>query len=360
MSTNSKITLLSCLLLASLFFSSCEKDLGESPFTLPNVQHRTLIIGNEGSFGTNTASVSSIDLDEYTVSNKVFENINGNALGDVLQSVAFINGHYYFVVNNSHKIIITDSNFTQTGEITNVISPRFIKQVASNRAYVTSIYESKIYVIDLASNTKISDIKMDYDWTEQLIVRGDATGDYAYVCEKDTAVNYITKIQVATNLIVDRIPVAGYSPSQISISSDGHIWVLGGNYFDRQGTLTELDPATNTIVQSFRFSKKYTTGQLAIGPNDAKYVTVVDYNTNEHGVYKFDKGATVFPNQFFINSSANAYYYGITVDPRTADVYISDTKGFTQSGVVSRYSSQGVLLNSWTCGLGPSSFYFAD
>jgi hypothetical protein len=349
-----------CLLIVGVTFCACEKDLGESPFEIPRPGSRKLIVGNEGSFGTNTASISVIDLEDYSVANDAYQNSNGEQVGDVLQSISKIKNHYYFVVNNSHKIIITDTNFKKTGEIGGLLSPRYITQVSDSKAYVSSIYQSKIYVINVNSNTQIAEIKMDHPWTEQLVQYSDALGDFVYVCEKDTAVNYITKIDVATDAIVGRINLAAFSPSQIALSSDNKIWVLGGNYFNKQGSLTEINPTTRAIERSYFFPPQFTTGQLSMGPNDEKYVTVVDYNTNEHGVYKFEKNAATLPTSLFLKAVTNVNYYGVTVDPKTADVYVSDTKGFTQSGSVNQYSNSGILLKSFTVGIGPSSFYFAD
>jgi len=349
-----------CLIVTSMTFCACEKDLGDSPFELPISGHRKLIVGNEGSFGTNTASVSVIDLDDNSVYNNVYQNKNGEPLGDVLQSISKIKNQYYFVVNNSHKIIVTDTSFKKIAEFTDLLSPRYIAQVSESRAYVSSIYQSKIYVVDLNTHSKVAEIKMQHPWTEQLFFHSDSVGDFVYVCEKDTAVNYITKIDVSTSAVVDKINIAGYSPSQVSQSSTGKLWVLGGNYFNKRGTLTEINPSTLAIERSFSFPSRYTTGQLKIGSNDDMYVTVVDYNTNEHGVYKFEKNATSLPSRLFLKGESNANYYGVDVDPTTADVYVSDTKGFTQAGSVNQYSNNGELLKSYTVGIGPSSFYFAD
>ena len=101
-------------------------------------------------------------------------------------------------------------------------------------------------------------------------------------------------------------------------------------------------------------------GQMTVGPANEKYVTVVDYNTSTYGVYKFNNNTTTLPPSFFVSTPVGANFYGITVDPTNGDVYISDSKGFTQAGDVNRYSSTGALLNSWTTAIGPSSFYFVQ
>ena len=359
-----KRSLLILALVCVIFFTACEKDRtnpSPNPAPAPSSPSRTLIVGNEGSFGTNTASISTINLSTNTVSNNVYKTRNSQDVGDVLQSFTRINDYYYFLVNNSNKILVTDTNFNKKSVISGIQSPRFIKAVSATRAYVTSLFNDKIYIVDLLSNTKISEIKMDYNWTEQMALAGDATGNYIYVCENDTAVNYITKIQVSTNQVVDKITIAGSSPSQIALASDGNLWVLAGNnYYGKVSTLTEVDPRTNSVEQSFTFPASYTTGQMAIGPNNEKYVAVVDYATSTYGVYKFDNTTITFPSKFFINKPSGANFYGLTVDPSNGDVYVSDSKGFTQAGAINKYSSTGALLDSWTTAIGPSSFYFVQ
>lgn len=343
-----------------LFFS-CEKERNtyvENP-PAPASNSRYLMVGHEGAFGTNTASLSLIDLENNTVTNNVYQSKNLQALGDVLQSMTRIADFYYFVVNNSNKILITDTAFNKKAEIKNLTSPRYITAVSPTKAYVSSLFTNRLYIIDLVSNTKISEIQMRTNWTEQMVLINDGGGDAVYICENDTAINYITKIDVNTNQLVDSIPIAGYAPSQITRSSDGHLWVLAGNnFYGKQSTLTEVDPATKKIIRSFTFDKRFTTGQMALGPNDEKYVVVVDYATNEYGVYKFNKGAATMPATYFTTTPSGANFYGIAVNPTNGEVFISDSKGFSQAGAVYRYTPSGVLLNNWTTAIGPSSFHF--
>jgi len=356
--------LITAVLFLLLFFSSCEKDLGESPSLNPinpSGDSRLLLVGNEGSFGTNTASLSVINLSTDAVTNNVYRASNSQDVGDVLQSITRINDLYYMVVNNSNKILVTDTNFKKIAIISGLTSPRYITAVSETRAYVSSLFNDKIYIIDLIAHAKISEIQMDYNWTEEMLLVRDATGNNLYVCENDTAVNYITKLDVVTNQIVDRIPIAGYSPSKIVEASNGNLWILSGNnFYNKVSTLTELNPITNQIVSSFSFPSNYTTQQLAIGPSNEKYVTVVDYTTNAYGVFKFSASATSFPASFFIHQTSTENFYGISVDPLNGDLYVSDSKGFTQAGAVNKYSSSGVLSKSWTAAIGPSSFYFVD
>ena len=88
-----------------------------------------ILIANQGNFGWGEGTLSTYNPNTKTVQNNVFKTINNQSLGNVFQSINKINGLYYFVINNSRKIIITDSTYSLIGEINELISPRYIYPV---------------------------------------------------------------------------------------------------------------------------------------------------------------------------------------------------------------------------------------
>jgi hypothetical protein len=46
----------------------------------------------------------------------------------------------------------------------------------------------------------------------------------------------------------------------------------------------------------------------------------------------------------------------LTICPRTGDVYIADAIDYVQQGMVYRYSSDGVLIDSFYVGIIPGAF----
>ena len=49
-------------------------------------------------------------------------------------------------------------------------------------------------------------------------------------------------------------------------------------------------------------------------------------------------------------------YYGLTICPRTGDVYIADAIDYVQQGMVYRYSKDRELLDSFYVGIIPGAF----
>lgn len=346
-----------------VIFASCKKDKPVIVYQ-PNptaIKARTLLVGCEGGFGTNTASLTQINLKDGSSFNNVYQTVNGSQMGDVLQSITRVGESFYFVINNSNKIVVTDTNFIKKGEIVNVDQPRFLLSVGNNKAYVSSIYNYKIYIVDLQSNTKIGEIGVDSSWTEEMLLHSDATGDYVFVCNNDTAINYVTKINTLNDQIVGRITIGGYAPSRLVKDQSNNLWVLAGNnYYGKIATLSRIDLSTNMLTKTLTFSANVSADRLAINSKNDLFVLTTDYIGSKNGVYKINSNATVIPGSFFYKAQAGTFLYGLAVDPSTNDIFISDPKGFTQAGSVSRFNEEGLLLNSWITGIAPSCFYFVD
>lgn len=116
------------LALIVLSVTSCEKDTT----TIHGKFAKGVFIVNEGNFTNGNASVSFFDRDSLTVTNDIFDKINGRPLGDVAQSMNEFNEKYYIVVNNSSKVeIVNSSDFVSTGVINGFALPRYFLGINS-------------------------------------------------------------------------------------------------------------------------------------------------------------------------------------------------------------------------------------
>lgn len=83
--------------------------------------------------------------------NEVFARANGMKLGDVAQSMTIHDGTAYIVVNNSGIVFgIDPETFRIERVIRGIGSPRYIC-FNDSVAYVTSLYEPRIAVVDVAT-----------------------------------------------------------------------------------------------------------------------------------------------------------------------------------------------------------------
>jgi hypothetical protein len=85
------------------------------------------------------------------------------------------------------------------------------------------------------------------------------------------------------------------------------------------------------------------------------------YFINRH-IYKVAVTAEQFPREPFIQSKYEGQYsggyYGLTVDEKTSEVYVADAIDYVQRGVIYRYSSRGIAIDSFKVGIIPGAFCF--
>ena len=72
-------------------------------------------------------------------------------------------------------------------------------------------------------------------------------------------------------------------------------------------------------------------------------------------VWEMDVTANHIPSTPFLPYD-NTLYYGLTICPRTGDVYIADAIDYVQPGMVYRYSKDRELLDSFYVGVIPGAF----
>lgn len=207
---------LSFLLLAYFFACKQPKVQPESP----TIKNPNVIVLNEGGFTYNNSDISIINTDSNTTSNNVFYNKNKKKLGDVLQSVTLINQQYFWVLNNSNKIVITDSAFNETNTLTGLISPRYIYNTQKNKIYVSDLYANKIAIVILNPLHIHSYIKCA-GWTENFTM-DPFDKNYVWVSNKQKSKIY--KIDCDNDLITDSIST-NTSPNEVICDKNKNLWV---------------------------------------------------------------------------------------------------------------------------------------
>ena len=323
-------------------------------------QSTSVYITNEGNFQAGNGSLSIYDKTTNVVTNNVFSSLNGGALlGDVVQSIEFFDGKGYICVNNSSKIQVIDENGLYITDIS-VVSPRYLKQVDANKAYVTDWGINGVQVIDLVSNTVSSTINCG-SGPEGLVV----SNGFAYVCNSGgwgldstvTVINTVTDAVETTLLIGDK-------PNSSVVDKDGNVWVLtsGHTEYDANwnviaetsGKLVKINTSTNMLDLSFTFPVGNHPEDLVINSlGDKLYYSDGSW---QKSVYEFDIFDLSLPNNPFISRS----FYGLGYDPISNEIYGSDAVDYVQQGWIYRYATTGMVVDSFLVGIIPGNFAFNE
>ena len=346
--------LLRFIALATLLLTSCMKwEYGnEESFEAAS---SGLFITNEGNFQYGNASLSFYDPATRTIENEVFYRANGMKLGDVAQSMIVHNGVGWVVVNNSHVVFAIDLNtFREVGRITNLTSPRYMHFVSDEKAYITQIWDNRITVVNprtyhITGYIDCPAMTMETGSTEQMV----QWGDYVYVnCWSYQ--NRILKIDTRTDTVVDELEV-GIQPTSLVLDRNGKIWTItdggyeGSPYGYEAPSLYRIDAETFRVEREFPFALGDDPSEVQInGTGDRIYWLNDD-------VWEMDVEAERLPVRPFLEQR-ETIYYGLTVDPRSGEVYVADAIDYQQQGMIYRYSPAGELLDEFYVGVIPGAF----
>ena len=346
--------LLRFIALATLLLTSCMKwEYGnEESF---EASPSGLFITNEGNFQYGNASLSFYDPAARKVENEVFYRANGMKLGDVAQSMTVHNGVGWIVVNNSHVVFAIDLNtFREVGRITNLTSPRYMHFVSDDKAYISNIWDNRITVVNprtyqITGYIDCPEMTMETGSTEQMV----QWGDYVYVnCWSYQ--NRILKIDTRTDTVVDELEV-GIQPTSLVLDRNGKIWTItDGGYEDspygyEAPSLYRIDAETFRIEREFPFALGDDPSEVQInGAGDRIYWLNDD-------VWEMDVEAERLPVRPFLEQR-ETIYYGLTIDPRSGEVYVADAIDYQQQGMIYRYSPAGELLDEFYVGVIPGAF----
>ena len=350
-----KILFSAVLFHAAILFTGCmEWDYGEInedfDFTGPG-----LFITNEGNFQYGNATLSYYDPTTNQVENEVFFRANGMKLGDVAQSMTIYDNKGWIVVNNSHVIFAIDVNtFKEVGRIENLTSPRYIHFINDEKAYVTQIWDNRIFIVnpkryEIIGQITVPDMAMGTASTEQMV----QYGKYVY-CNCWSYQNRIIKIDTETDGVVGQLTV-GIQPTSLALDKYGKLWTLtdggyeGSPYGYEAPAMYRIDAETFKVERRYDFKFGSAPSELQLnGDGDTLYWINDD-------IWRMKVTATDLPVIPFVKYR-DTKYYGLTVDPDSGEVYVADAIDYQQQGMIYRYSPDGDLINEFYVGITPGAF----
>lgn len=335
--------------------SSCKKDVPpkrtSSTGSISTV--KKLIICNEGNFGSGNSTISLYDPSGGSTVYDAYAPANANQyIGDVVQSGKLFSEKYFWVVNNSGKVVVTDKNFIKVSSISGFISPRYMEFVSNSKAYVSNLQLNSstpnyIQVLDLNSNTIIKNIRLD-GWTEEMV----QSYGKVYVCNQRK--NYVYVINSSNDAIIDSIYLNATSACIVKDQNE-KLWVScnpdAANNIPAR--LVRINPVADTVEADISLqTTSNSISRLKInGTGNTLYYMMTD-------VFKFSITSTAPPSPFIMQGSRA--FYGLCVDPSDETIYVTDAIDFNQDGSVLRYKSDGTYVNTFKAGVSPGFMWIEE
>lgn len=357
-----RITILLCSLLLVLAACGPKDPIPQNDVTIG----KGVFVINEGNFTYANSSLTFYDPVMDTVANNLFYRVNGSPIGDVGQSLCLLDGKLYIVVNNSNYIYKVDANTivcdtTQPYMVTGFVSPRYMLPVAADKAYVSDLVSTQLWIVNPQDMTCTGSIEMGKS-TETMVQVGQevyvTNWSRYYVAGMEN--NSVQVVDVNNNVKVAEIEV-GMEPNGMVVDKNGMVWVLcEGDSYDYvnevPSTLWRINPTTKEASMIVSYELKAL--NLAIDPTGSYLYCIYGGDwTNGGDVRRID---IANPTEFddFVIPAEGKMFYKIAVNPNNGDLYLSDAKNYTTNGTVYRYTSDGVLMGSFDAGICPGFMLF--
>ncbi|MBP5650738.1 MAG: hypothetical protein J6X01_06665 [Bacteroidales bacterium] len=343
------------LVLLAVFFTACKKKpvIPENPIIGSN----GLFILNEGLMDHNNSSISYYNLDSNTCTADIFTTVNDRGLGDTGNDLQRYGSRLYCVVNMSENVQVMD---LYTAKVIGTVplvgkSPRRICFDGS-KAYV-SCFDGTVVRFDTAALAVEATVAVGPNPEGVCIANGKLYVANSGGLNNPNYGNTVSVIDLATFSVVKNISVVE-NPNRLYLTPNQQdIYLISnGNYYDVSPRLQKISAATDEVVRTFDFDIT----NMAIFGNRA-YLYSYNYSTEAYTIQVMDLSSETIINEHFIsdNTSLNTPY-GIAVNPRNGDVYVTDAHNFTVNGDVYCFGQDGKKKFSFEVEINPSGIVFLN
>ena len=350
---NSKRSLLKriAFFLMLFFILSCSDDSTTETTPLGDYENGYFIT-NEGPFQNGTGTITFVG-DDGVVSQNVYKTVNGEDLGNIVNSMYIYDDMAYIVVNNSQRVVVVN-RFTMekmaTIDGSDILNPRHFT-VANDTGYVSNwgdpfdTTDDYVAVVDLNTNTVIGKISVG-EGPERMI--SSETEVFVALQGGYGQNNIVAVIDTETGQVKDNITV-GDVPNSLAFDDRGDVLVLCGG----SPSFTALETAGSLYrIDKSDFSTSFLEFESEQHPNLLNYDGGLAFYLLNGKVYQTDSSSESLPTEAV--NGLDGFYYGMTVKNRI--LYGTDAGDFTSEGTVNRFNViSGELLETIPAGVVPGS-----
>ncbi len=347
-------------LLLVVLSNACEKE--DNPEYSPVWPYANgAFISNEGTFGQANASVSYYDYSGDSITNYIFTKENDQSLGRVLQSMYYVSGNVYMVLNLSDTVAVANGHdFKRTGTITGLSSPRYMTSF-NGKGYITQWGESGVVkVVDLGTNAVIRSIVVGTGPEQAIVAGGNVLVCNGGAYDRDSTVSVINpaKDQVVQTIVV------GDNPKEMAVDKNNDIWVLCYGYIKYDGSFNIILETPSKLVKLSGQTYEKIAEYIISATRHPQHIDVSNDKSTVYygggfgfaGIYAMDINSTTTPSAPLVDG--DKFFYGFNVNPGNGEIYALDATDYTSKGLLLRYTSQGNLINQYAVGVAPNGALF--
>jgi len=366
MNNKSNLLIISVLLIL-LTFASCRSVEPQPEETVESVTSFYLL--NEGSWGANNASLDFYDYQTNVYRKNIFSQVNPNViggLGDVGNDLQLYGGKLYAVINTSGLVEVMDAKTAQHIGKVDIANCRNIN-FYNGKAYVSSYAGASftdgnqvgfVAEIDTATLQILRSVNAGFQPEEIEFLNGKMyvanSGGYTTTFD-----NTISVIDLQTFTETKKITVA---INLLNLRKDnyGKLYALGrGNYYDIDPDIyvIENDIMTKKLGIGYASNFCISGDSLYALSNQTDWAT--ETTISKFVIYNIKNQQIVTEN--FITDGSQAEIkmpYGITVNPISKEIFITDASNYTTSGALFCFSPQGKKLWNVAAGVCPNRIAF--
>jgi YVTN family beta-propeller protein len=336
-----------CLLLLVVAFFACDdmEDKTKPENTSGIYCANSIYILSEGLINMNNSTLAKFNFQNQELNTDYFLSINNRGLGDTGNDMAIYGSKLYIVVNVSGSVEVinagTGSSLKQIKLINESNISRQPRYIAfnENKAYVCN-FDGTVCRIDTATLQIEATVECGENPDGICVANGKLYVSNSGGLNYPNYDNTVSVIDLATFTEVKKITVA-INPGKILSDNEGDVYLVSrGDYGNSGYKFQKINSVRDELVQTFDDINAL---NFTIH-NDTAYIYNYDFNTKECWIKVFDcLQDNVISENFITDSTTLITPYGIDVNPKNGDVYVTDAKNYLVYGNIFCFDNTGKL-----------------